>query len=197
VSVVAPPEVERPHDPGWERFAERVTRYRSWTRSKQAAQLGLTLVALGVLIGICVLGGQPPWGPSAATLGLLTLLIFAAFTAIEVFWDGRRLPRRVQTAEPLPDGALEIGVPALEALTEPSRLVTAVVLGALAGGLGLLGNTSSQAFAAIILGLGAGRILGLELLLRLVVERADPLRTFFVSLDADELDSPLLWRSAL
>jgi hypothetical protein len=197
VSVVAPPEVERPRDPGWERFAERVTRYRSWTRSKQAIQLGLTLMLLVLVTGISVAGGKPPWEPSAATLGLLTLLIFAAFTAIEVFWDGRGLPRRVQTAEPLPDGALEIGVPALEALAEPSRLVTVVVLGALAGGIALLGDETSQIIVAIVLGIGAGRIVGLELLLRLVVERADPLRTFFVSLDADELDAPLLWRSAL
>jgi hypothetical protein len=197
VSVIAPPEVERPHDSGWERFAERVTRYRSWTRSKQAIQLGLTLTVLILVTGISVVGGKPPWEPSATTLGLLTLLIFAAFTAIEVFWDGRGLPRRVQTAEPLPDGALEIGVPALEALAEPSRLAAGVVFGALAGGLALLGDDISQTIVAIVLGIGAGRIAGLELLLRLVVERADPRRTFFVSLDADELDAPLLWRSAL
>jgi hypothetical protein len=196
VSVIAPPEVERPHDPGWERFAARVTRYRSWTRSKQATQLGWTLMVLALAIGICVLGGQPPWEPSGATLGLLTLLVLVAATALEVLWDGRGLPRRVQTAEPLPDGALEIGVPALEALAEPSRVAAAVLLGAFAGGLALLGETS-QTIVAIVVGVSAGRIAGLELLLRLVVERADPLRTFFVSLDADELDAPLLWRSAL
>jgi hypothetical protein len=88
-------------------------------------------------------------------------------------------------------------VPALEALAEPSRLVTVVVLGAVAGGIALLGDETSQTIVAIVLGIGAGRIVGLELLLRLVVERADPLRTFFVSLDADELDAPLLWRNAL
>jgi hypothetical protein len=195
VSVVAPPEVERPHDPGWERFAERVTRYRTWTRAQQTTQLGVTLTVLALVVGICVIGGQPPWEPSAVTLGLLTLLVLVGFAALEVFWDGRGLPRRVRTAEPLPDGALEIGVPALEALVEPSRLVTTLLFGALAGGLALLGDTS-EPIVAIVVGIGAGRIAGLELLLRLVVERADPRRTFFLSLDDDELDAPLLWRSA-
>jgi hypothetical protein len=196
VSVIAPPEVERPHDPGWERFAERVTRYRTWTRAQQASQLGLTLMVLVLVTVICVVGGQPPWESSTATLGLFALVIFVAFFAFEVFWDGRGLPRRVRSAEPLPDGALEIGGPGLGALAEPARLVATVLFGALAGGLALLAD-NTQPIIGVIVGIGAGRILGLEVLLRLVVERADPLRTFFVSLDADELDAPLLWRSAL
>jgi hypothetical protein len=199
VSVIAPPEVERPYDQGWEPSAERVTRYRAWTRAKQANQLGVMLTVLALATVICVVGGQPPWEPSAATLGLLALLIFVASTAVEAFWDGRGLPRRVQTAEPLPDGALEIRTPFLNALVERSSLLSAVVLGALAGAIGLLlsDDDASQTIVALIAGIGAGRIVGLELLLRLVVERADPLRTFFVSLEDDELDSPLLWRSAL
>jgi hypothetical protein len=198
VSVVAPPEVERPYDPGWERFAERVTRYRTWTRTKQASQLSATLTALVLATVICVLGGQPPWEPSTGDLALLALLMFLGFTVVEGAWDGRGLRRRVEAAEPLPDGALEIGVPASEALAEPSLLLRGVLVGAVLGAAALLlGEGASQVVAAVIAGMGAGRIAGLELLLRLVVERADPLRTFFVSLDADELDSPLLWRSAL
>jgi hypothetical protein len=38
--------------------------------------------------------------------------------------------------------------------------------------------------------------LALELRLRLVVERADPQRTYFVSLDEDEDSAELFWRFA-
>jgi hypothetical protein len=195
VSVIAPPEVERPYDHGWEPSAERVTRYRTWTRTKQASQLSLSLTALVLVTVICVLGGQPPWEPSASELALLALLMFLGFTAVEALWDGRGLRRRVAAAEPLPEGALETGAPSL---VEPSVLLRGVLVGGVFGaGALLVGEDVSKILVAVIAGLGAGRILGLELLLRLVVERADPLRTFFVSLDADELDSPLLWRSAL
>jgi hypothetical protein len=198
VSVIAPPEVERPYDPGWERFAERVTRYRSWTRAKQASHVSVILIALALATAICVVGGQPAWEPSAGELALQTLAVFVAFTVFEALWEGRRLRRRVAAAEPLPDGALEVGAPVLQALAEPSFLLRGVLLGIVFGaGALLLGDDTSQVIVALLAGMGAGRILGLELLLRLVVERADPLRTFFVSLDADELESPLLWRSAL
>ena len=66
-----------------------------------------------------------------------------------------------------------------------------------AAALLILADDRAGRRSACSVGMGAGRLLGLELLLRRVVERADPLRTFFVSLDADELDAPLLWRSAL
>jgi len=198
VSVIAPPEVERPYDRGWEPSAERVTRYRSWTRTKQASQLSATVTALVLATVICVLGGQPPWEPSAGDLALLALFMFLGFTVVEGAWDGRGLRRRVAAAEPLPDGALEIGVPASEALAESSLLLRGVLVGAVLGAAALLlGDDASQVVVAVIAGMGAGRIAGLELLLRLVVESADPLRTFFVSLEDDELDSPLLWRSAL
>jgi hypothetical protein len=83
-------------------------------------------------------------------------------------------------------------------MVEASILLSSVLLGAVLGAVALLlGDDASQILAAVLIGIGAGRIVGLELLLRLVVERVDPLRTFFVSLDADELESPLLWRSAL
>jgi hypothetical protein len=48
----------------------------------------------------------------------------------------------------------------------------------------------------VLAGLGAGRIIGYEILLRALVERADPERLFFVSLDEDdESQSALLWRA--
>jgi hypothetical protein len=195
VSVIAPPEVERPYDHGWEPSAERVTRYRTWTRTKQATQAGAALTTLVLATAICVIGGQPPWEPSARDLALETLLLFLASTALAAFWDGRGLRRRIAAAEPLPDGALEIGAPNM---VEASVLLSSVLLGAVLGAAALLlGDDASQILAAVLIGIGAGRILGLELLLRLVVERVDPLRTFFVSLAADELDAPLLWRSAL
>ena len=155
----------------------------------------MTLPALVLATAVCVVGGQPPWEPSGGTLALLVLVMFAAFLAVEVFWDGRSLRGRVAAAEPLPDGALEIGAPTL---FDRTVLLQGVLFGPVLGAVALLiGHDLSQTVIAVIVGLGAGRIVGLELLLRLVVERADPLRTFFVSLDADELDAPLLWRSAL
>jgi hypothetical protein len=155
----------------------------------------VTLSALVLATVICIIGDQPPWEPSAGGLALQTLLLFLAFIALEALWDGRGLRRRVAAAEPLPDGALEIGAPTL---VEPSVLLRGVLLGTLLGAAALLlGEDANQIVVAVIAGMGAGRIVGLELLLRLVVERADPLRTFFVSLDTDELDAPLLWRSAL
>jgi hypothetical protein len=126
------------------------------------------------------------------------LALFAVLVLLEVLWEGRGLRRRVAAAEPMPDGALEIGTPVLRALVEPTFLLRGALLGVVfAAGALILGDDTSALFTSVVIGLGGARILGLELLLRLVVERADPLRTFFVSLDADELDSPLLWRSAL
>ena len=197
MSVIAPPEVERPHGPGWERFAERVTRYRSWTRTRQASLASVFGTALVLTTLICIVGDQPPWEPSAAEFTVLALSLFIGVTLLEVFWEGRGLRGRVQAAEPLPDGALEIGTPVLRALVEPSFLLRGVLLGVAFGTAALiLDQDTSRLVVGVQLGLGAGRLLGLELLLRRVVERADPLRTFFVSLDADELDAPLLWRSA-
>jgi len=195
VSVIAPPEVERPYDHGWEPYAERVTRYRMWTRTKQANLASIFATALVLQTAIGVIGGQPPWEPSVGKLALLTSGIFIAFLLLETLWEGRGLRRRVAAAEPLPDGALEVGE---SVSVEPSFVIRGALLGAVFGAIALvLGDDSSQNLAAVLLGIGLGRLLGLELLLRVVVERADPLRTFFVSLDADELDSPLLWRSAL
>jgi hypothetical protein len=197
VSVIAPPEVERPHDPGWERFAERVTRYRRWTRTRQASLAGVFLSALVLTSAICTVAGQPPWDPSLGQLAVLALLLFVALIVLEVLWEGRGLRRRVAAAEPMPDGALEIGTPVLSAMVEPTFLLRGVLLGVVFGaGALILGDDTTQLFTSVLIGMGAARILGLELLLRLVVERADPRRTFFVSLDADELDAPLLWRSA-
>ena len=198
VSVIAPPEVERPYDQAWEPYAERVTRYRTWTRTRQASLVGVSLTALALATAISVIGGRPPWESPVGELAIQVLVIFVAFTGYEVLWEGRGLRRRVAAAEPLPDGALEVGPPVLRALVEPSFLLRGVLLGAVFGaGALLLGDDTSRIVVAVLIGMGAGRLLGLELLLRLVVERADPLRTFYVSLDAEELDSPLLWRSAI
>jgi hypothetical protein len=198
VSVITPPEVERPYDHRWEPYAERVTRYRRWTRTRQASLAGVFLTALVLDIAICVVAGQPPWEPSLTQLAVLVLALFAVLVLLEVLWEGRGLRRRVAAAEPMPDGALEIGTPVLRALVEPAFLLRGALLGVgFAVGALILGDDTSALFTGAVIGMGGAQILGLELLLRLVVERADPLRTFFVSLDADELDSPLLWRSAL
>jgi hypothetical protein len=199
VSVIAPPEVERPFYHGWEPSAERVTRYRTWTRTRQASLSAVFGTALVLGTVICVVGGQPPWEPSAAELVVLGLALFIGAALLEVFWEGRGLSGRVAAAEPMPDGALEIGLPVLRALVEPSFLLRGVLLGVLFGAAALIvGDETSRVVVSVLVGMGAGRLLGLEVLMRRVVERADPLRTFFISLDdADELDAPLLWRSAL
>ena len=146
-----------------------------------------------------MVGGQPPWEPSAGALALQTLAVLVAFTVFEALWDGappasagrgrraaaRRRPgdRRARAA-----GARRTVLPA--AGRPPRDRVRRRCAARWA-------TRRARSSWRVLAGLGAGRILGLELLLRLVVERADPLRTFYVSLDADELDSPLLWRSAL
>jgi hypothetical protein len=198
VSVIAPPEVERPYDHGWEPSAERVTRYRTWTRTKQASLVSVFGTALLLSTLMCLVGDRPPWEPSAAEFAVLAPALFIVATLLEVFWEGRGLRRRVAAAEPLPDGALEIGTPVLRALVDPSFLLRGVLLGIAFGAAALiLDEDTSRIVVSVLIGMGGGRLLGLELLLRRVVERADPLRTFFVSLDADELEAPLLWRSAL
>jgi len=191
VSVVAPPpEVERPYDLSWEPSAERVVRYRTYARTNQLRQLLMTVAMLVVATVVCVAGDQSPWEPSVGGLAGQTLLYTLVFMILETIWEGRGLRRRLEAAEPLPDGAHEIGM----SLRAPTFLLGGIVLGAVFGGGALIfGDTTSALVVALAAGMGVGRILGRELVLRLIVERADPARTFFVALD-DEL--PLLWRPA-
>jgi hypothetical protein len=201
MSVLAPPEpppqVERPDDQGSEPSATRVSRYRTWTRLKQASQLGTSLAALTVATAISVAGGQPPWEPAAGKLVAYALVLTVACAMIDPIVDGRRLRRRVAAAEPLPDGAREIDARPLEALLGPPFLLTGATLGAVFGLAGLLfGDETTRIVVGVLAGLGAGRIIGYEILLRALVERADPERLFFVSLDEDdESQSALLWRA--
>jgi hypothetical protein len=195
VSVIAPPEVERPYDLAYERSSLRVAEYRTWTRSVQASLLSFTLALVTLTTAIGLAGGRPPWEPSLGALAAQSLLFTVVFMVFEAIWEGRGLRRRLAAAEPLPEGADEIGV---SLLGLPLAALRGAALAVLFGAASLiLDEDASATVVAVAVGLGVGRMLGLELLLRRVVERADPLRTFFVSLDADALDSPLLWRSAL
>jgi hypothetical protein len=198
VSVVAPPdtppEVQRPFDRGTEPSTPRVAKYRAWIRGKQLGQLGFTLTALVVGTAIGVAAGQDPWRPIAPLLAPLAAFT-VAWTVVEALMGGRKLRWQVESAWPLPDGARETSPDATRMLLAP--LLGGLILGALAGvGMLVLGDEASQALVPVLGGIGAGRILGLEIRLRVLVERAHGDRTYFVSLEDDEETEPLFWRFA-
>jgi hypothetical protein len=201
MSVLAPPEpppeVARPYDQGSEPSSTRVSRYRTWTRLSQAGQLGMALAAVGAATGISVAGGRPPWEPSVGVLVISVVVFTLGFAIVDPALSGRRLRRRLAAAEPLPDGAREIDARPLEVLLGAPFLLRGAALGALAGAASLiLGGETSQNLVAVLAGLGAGRMTGLELLLRGLVERTDPERVFYISLEEDdESDPALYWRA--
>jgi hypothetical protein len=97
----------------------------------------------------------------------------------------------------LPEGAYEdapnlmrvlVGVPAIR-----SGALGGVILGLAAV---IVGDDTRGLLVAGPAALCVGGVLALELRLRLVVERADPQRTYFVSLDEDEDSAELFWRFA-
>src|SRR3954467_8169488 len=201
MSVLAPPEpppeVARPFDQGSEPSSTRVSAYRTYTRVSQAGQLGLALAAVTVATAISLAGGRPPWEPSVGELVTFSLLLAVVFATVDPVVEGRRLRRRLAAAEPLPDGAREVGGRPLRALLGPPVLLTGAMLGGAFGVAALvLGDDTSQDLVSVAAGMGAGRIAGLEILLRALVERTDPQRVFFVPMDDDEeWQATLYWRA--
>jgi hypothetical protein len=201
VSVVAPPdtppEVQRPYDQGTEPSTPRVTKYRAWTRGRQVWIVGVTVTALLLATAICVAGGQEPWAVPLGKTAAQFAIVAIAWTVVQVVLGLRALRRRIQWAWMLPEGAYEdapnlmrvlAGVPAIR-----SGALGGVILGLAAV---IVGDDTRGLLVAGPAALCVGGVLALELRLRLVVERADPQRTYFVSLDEDEDSAELFWRFA-
>jgi hypothetical protein len=199
VSVVAPPdtppEVQRPYDEGTEPSAPRVVKYRAWTRGKQLGQVTFTATALIVAVAIIVAAGDSPGAPVGellARLGFFTVV----WAVVQALTGRRKLRWQIESAWPLPDGAREGSLNAARVLLAPPALIGGALLGVFAGvGTIALGGDAGEVFIPVLGGIGLGRILGLELQLRLLVERPDRDRIYFVSLeDDDDENEPLFWR---